>query len=164
MAKPSILSSLYVDFATRTEFGVFTKAPIYRGAIIEYCSWIPVTQKSYFYLENNNQSVSSIMFQNPDGINKEKEFLGKLAELELQEKLDAGIITPKQFNQMLLNVMNPNALLNINSHAILLGFGSIYRKSDRPNINWEYDTASKLYKFFAVEDIRQDQELTYFSK
>lgn len=164
MANPSILNSLYVDFATRTEYGVFTKAPIYRGSIVEICSWIPVTQKTYFYLENNNQTVSDRMFENPDGIKKEKEFLLKLTELELQEKLDAGIITGKQFNQMLLSVMNPANLLNINSHAILLGFGSIYRRSDRPNLNWEYDTSSKLYKFFAVEDIRQDQELTYFSK
>jgi len=53
-------------------------------------------------------------------------------------------------------------MLHINSHAILLGFGSIYRRSVSPNINWDYDFDKKLYKFYTVQDIDPDQELTYF--
>ena len=30
------------------------------------------------------------------------------------------------------------------------------------DINWDYDSEKKLYKFYTVQDIDPDQELTYF--
>jgi hypothetical protein len=163
MSKPSILPSLYVKLTESGEFGVFSTAKIARDSTIEFCAWLPVTQRLQILISRNDTALNSKLFQNPDGIEKEKEFINKLTELDLQERLDRGLITTAQFRSMLLDTANPEKLLHVTTHSILLGFGSIYRRSDSPNINWTYDSTLKLYKFFTVQDIYPNQELTYFS-
>ena len=162
MSNPSILSSLYVKPVNSNEFGVFSNAQIYRNSTIEFCAWIPISQKTQILLNKYDQALDNRLFVNADGLNKEREIGEKLAELNLQERLDRGLITTDQFKAIVYDVINPNKMLHINSHAILLGFGSIYRRSDSPNINWDYDFDKKLYKFYTVQDIDPDQELTYF--
>jgi hypothetical protein len=162
MSNPSILSSLYVKPVNSKEFGVFSNAQLYRNSTIEFCAWIPISQKTQLLLNKNDQVFDNRLFVNSEGLNKEREIVEKLAELDLQERLDRGLISVEQFKSIVYDVINPNKMLSINSHAILLGFGSIYRRSSTPNINWDYDSEKKLYKFYTVQDIDPDQELTYF--
>ena len=162
MSNPSILSSLYVKPVNSKEFGVFSSTQIYRNSTIEFCAWIPISQKTQLLLKNNDQVLDNRLFVNPDGLNKEREIAERLADLNLQERLDRGLISTEQFKSIVYDVINPNKMLHIDSHAILLGFGSIYRRSASPNINWDYDSEKKLYKFYTVQDIDPDQELTYF--
>lgn len=162
MNRPNILESLSIQ-KIGSEFGVFTNRQIFRDSVIEVCTWLPITQKTQILLSKSDQFLTGKLFPNQDGIEKEREIASRIAELDLQERLDKGLISTSQFKAILLDVMNPEKMMNINSHAILLGFGSIYRKSESPNINWTYDSTSKLYRFYAVQDILQNQELTYFS-
>lgn len=159
---PKILNTLYVKPVNDKEFGVFTNAPLYRDSIIEFCAWLPISQKLQILIDKNDANLGQKLFVNPDGIEKERQFAAKIAELDLQERLDRGLITQEQFKAILIEVANPTKLLNIDSHAILLGFGSMYRQSETPNITWEYDSESKLYKFYTNQDIAANCELTYF--
>ena len=159
---PKILNTLYVKPVNDKEFGVFTNAPLYRDSIIEFCAWLPISQKLQILIDKNDANLGQKLFVNPDGIEKERQFAAKIAELDLQERLDRGLITQEQFKAILIEVANPTKLLNIDSHAILLGFGSMYRQSETPNITWEYDSESKLYKFYTTQDIAANCELTYF--
>ena len=159
---PKILNTLYVKPVNDKEFGVFTNAPLYRDSIVEFCAWLPISQKLQILIDKNDANLGQKLFVNPDGIEKERQFAAKIAELDLQERLDRGLITQEQFKAILIEVANPTKLLNIDSHAILLGFGSMYRQSETPNITWEYDSESKLYKFYTTQDIAANCELTYF--
>ena len=159
---PKILNTLYVKPVNDKEFGVFTNAPLYRDSIVEFCAWLPISQKLQILIDKNDANLGQKLFVNPDGIEKERQFAAKIAELDLQERLDRGLITQEQFKAILIEVANPTKLLNIDSHAILLGFGSMYRQSETPNITWEYDSESKLYKFYTNQDIAANCELTYF--
>ena len=163
MISPKILNCLSVRPTNSKEYGVFTDSPIYRDSTIEYCAWLPITQKIQILMEKNDQSLSSKLFKNPDGIEKEREVLAKITDLELQTRLDRGLITPEQFKAMVMEIANPSKFLHVVSHAVLLGYGSLYRTSSTPNINWEYDPDTKLYRFFTVQDVQANQELTYFS-
>lgn len=163
MNNPSFLNTLYVRKIQDGEYGVSSSSSIRAGATIEYCAWLPVSQKTQIYLSKNDQAFSKRLFPNPDGIAKERDIAAKIAELDLQARLDRGLLTPEQVQSILVSIANPNSIAQIVSHAILLGFGSIYRTSQIPNINWEYDSDSKLYRFYAVQDIQANQELTYFS-
>jgi hypothetical protein len=159
---PKILNTLYVKPINDKEFGVFTNAPLYRDSIVEFCAWLPVSQKIQILIDKNDPSLSQKLFVNPDGIEKERQFAAKIADLDLQERLDRGLITTEQFKALLIEVANPTKLLSVVSHAILLGFGSLYRRSETPNLTWEYDSDSKLYKFYTTQDIAANRELTYF--
>jgi len=159
---PKILNTLCVKPINDKEFGVFTNAPLYRDSIVEFCAWLPVSQRIQILIDKNDASLGQRLFINPDGIEKERQFAAKIADLDLQERLDRGLITTEQFKALLIEVANPTKLLSVVSHAILLGFGSLYRRSDMPNITWEYDSDSKLYKFYTTQDIAANRELTYF--
>jgi hypothetical protein len=159
---PKILNTLCVKPINDKEFGVFTNAPLYRDSIVEFCAWLPVSQRIQILIDKNDTSLGQRLFINPDGIEKERQFAAKIADLDLQERLDRGLITTEQFKALLIEVANPTKLLSVVSHAILLGFGSLYRRSDMPNITWEYDSDSKLYKFYTTQDIAANRELTYF--
>lgn len=163
MNNPSFLNTLYVKRTPDGEYAVFSSSPIRSGTTVEYCAWIPITQKTQIYLAKNDKSLSSRLFVNPDGIAKERDIATKIAELDLQNRLDQGLVTADQVKSILATIINPASIANIVSHAMLLGFGSMYRRSNTPNLNWEYDSESKLYRFYAVQDIQANQELTYFS-
>jgi hypothetical protein len=159
---PKILNTLYVKPINDKEFGVFTNAPLYRDSIVEFCAWLPISQRIQILIDKNDSNLSQRLFVNPDGIEKERQFAAKIADLDLQERLDRGLITTEQFKALLIEVANPTKLLSVVSHAILLGFGSLYRRSETPNLTWEYDSDSKLYKFYTTQDIAANRELTYF--
>lgn len=159
-----MLDSLYLKKITDREYGVFSRAPIQRGALIEVCAWIPVNKSTQILLSRNTNQIYSKLFVNGDAFDKEMELVSKLTDLEIQNRLDRGLLTPAQVKQLLAEMIKPEQMLQMESHAILMGYGSAYRQSDRPNIAWEYDKSSKLYNFYTVEEIRIDQELTYLTK
>jgi hypothetical protein len=164
MINPAILQTLIVNKTPDGEFGVFTNAQIHKHTTVEICAWLPITKKVQILLKSNGSSLANAIFENPDGMDRERAFIEKLADMELQKRLDAGLISQSQFTDLILSSFDPTKLLHVESHALLLGFGSIYRRSQvSPNLNWEYDSSSKLYKFFAVQDIQAGQELTYFT-
>ena len=163
MTNPIIHQNLVVKPVGTGEFGIFSKGHFNAYEIIEACAWLPISQRMQILIAKNSSQLTNHLFSNPDGLNKERAFLDKLAELELEKRLDSGLITPAQAQMLMQDIGGPNKLLDITSHAILLGFGSIYRKSQSPNINWEYDSESKLYIFSTVQQVRPGQELTYFS-
>lgn len=163
MNNPTILNSLYVKRTKDGEYGISSSSPISAGTTVELCAWLPVTQKMQILIQKNDQALAKNLFVNPEGIDKERDIAAKVAELDLQSRLDKGLLSAEQVKSILLNVANPVTISEIVSHAILLGFGSIYRRSEAPNINWEYDSNSKLYRFYAVHNILANQELTYFS-
>lgn len=43
--------------------------------------------------------------------------------------------------------------------SIVFGFGSIYNHSREPNADWEIDTKNNLYRFFAISDISEGEEI-----
>jgi SET domain-containing protein len=45
------------------------------------------------------------------------------------------------------------------SHAIVLGFGSIYNHSDNNNASWTTDSEKMCYRFYAVSDILPGDEI-----
>lgn len=161
MSSPRILEGLYLKKVNDREYGVFTRTGIRRGALIEVCAWIPVNKSTQIFLTRNHNSLVSKLFVNGDALEKELELVSKLTELELQNRLDRGLLTPEQVKQLLRDMIKPDQMLTVDSHAILMGYGSAYRQSSRPNISWEYDKASKLYNFYTVEEIGPEQELTY---
>lgn len=162
MTNPTILPGLIIKPVSQNQFGVFTTVSYPAYTVIETCAWIPVTQRLQILISKNSNQVNQVLFPNPDGIEKEKSILNKLAELELEQRLDAGLLTPSQVHSIINEVGGTDKLLHVVSHAILLGYGSIYRKSQTPNINWSYDTETKLYSFSTVQLVRPGQELTYF--
>lgn len=159
---PRILSNLYVKPINDSELGVFTNAPLFRNSTVEFCAWLPISQKLQILISRNDEVLGNKLFINPEGIEREREIASRIAELDLQQRLDQGLITSDQFKALLMEVANPNKLLTVKSHAILLGFGSIYRRSETPNVTWEYDTESKLYKFYTTGDVAIHSELTYY--
>lgn len=159
---PRILNTIYVKPINDKEFGVFTNAPLYRDSIVEFCAWLPISQRLQILIDKNDANLGQKLFVNPEGLEKERQFVAKIAELDLQERLDRGLITPEQFKAVLIEVANPTKLLSVSSHALLLGFGSLYRRSEMPNITWEYDSDSKLYRFYTTQDVAANCELTYF--
>jgi SET domain-containing protein len=46
-----------------------------------------------------------------------------------------------------------------NSHAIVLGFGSIYNHSDSNNATWQTDSEKMCYRFYAISDIEPGTEI-----
>jgi hypothetical protein len=163
MSSPRILDGLYLKKVTDKDYGVFSRAPIQRGALIEVCAWIPVNKSTQIFLTRNHNQVASKLFVNGDALEKEMELVSKLTDLEIQNRLDRGLLTPHQVKQLLSEMIKPEQMLLMDSHAILMGYGSAYRQSDRPNVAWEYDKTTKLYNFYTVEEVRADQELTYLT-
>jgi hypothetical protein len=116
MSKPSILPSLYVKLTESGEFGVFSTAKIARDSTIEFCAWIPISQKTQLLLKSHDAVLDSRLFVNPEGISKEREIGEKLAELDLQERLDRGLITTEQFKAIVYLLYLSVSLLTIQSY------------------------------------------------
>jgi len=50
-------------------------------------------------------------------------------------------------------------LFTPDSHAIVLGFGSIYNHNEDNNATWETDIEKDCYRFIAIKDIQFGQEI-----
>lgn len=161
--KPYISDSIYLKLV-ENEYRIYSNSIIRSNSIIEVCAWLPIKQKIAHIIQADQDSLlTKKIFENPDGIQHEQEVVSKIGELQLLDRLDKGLLSPEDLKNILLQLINPTTFMEINTHAILLGYGSLYRTSSIPNINWRYDEPSKLYVFFSVTDIYENQELTYYS-
>jgi SET domain-containing protein len=50
-------------------------------------------------------------------------------------------------------------LFTNNSHAVVLGYGSIYNHRDDNNATWKTDLDKKCYTFIAIKDIQPGEEI-----
>jgi len=46
-----------------------------------------------------------------------------------------------------------------NSSSVVLGMGSIFNHSDNNNADWVTDEIRNLYSFYAIKDIKKDEEI-----
>jgi SET domain-containing protein len=49
--------------------------------------------------------------------------------------------------------------VNWHTHALVLGYGSYYNHSEKPNVNWRTNEDNKTFIYFAIRDIEEGEEL-----
>lgn len=163
MHKPFIHRSVEVRQIGHNRFGVFAIDPIARGTKVESCAILPLTKLVVNAIIKSN-SITTKLFPNPDGVIKERSILSSIKEMELEKRLDAGLLTPEDLKRILLDSGNLTQILDIETAGFLLGYGSLYNQSQYPNVIIEYNPESKLYDVIAVKDISNNTELTYLTR
>jgi hypothetical protein len=165
MHEPFIHKSIQVRRVSQTKFGVFAADSILRNTVIESCAIIPITRQITNAITRANRSViSDKLVQNPDGLIKERSLISSIKEMELEKRLDAGLLTQEDLKKILFDTGNVSNLLDVETNGVLLGFGSLYNVSNYPNVVIQYNTESKLYDVITVKDISAGVELTYLAK
>jgi len=159
MRNPFIHRSIEVRRASHSRFGVFAKELIQRGTLVESCSILPITKKIAISIEKTR--LNDKLFVNPDGAAKERSILQSIQEMELERRLDQGLITLEDFRQILVDNGHLTQVLDIETAGFLLGYGSYYNTSLMPNVKISYNDEDKLYDIIAVKDIQSGLELTY---
>jgi hypothetical protein len=163
MHDPFIHKLIEIQRTSSTKFGVFAKDFIARGTLIESCAILPIPKTALVALQKVKSSLLDRVLPNPDGIRKEREITGALAEMEIQRRLDEGTLTPAEAKDILLGPGNLTSLLEVETICLLTGYGSLYNKSSYPNIRLTFDSETKLYDVFTVKDVGKGTELTYLS-
>lgn len=163
MHNPFIHPSLEVRRISRSKFGVFTKTFIMRGTLLERCSMLPISKKVEALILANSTSLSQRIFPNPDGVSRVQSMVASMKEMELEKRLDAGLLSPQDIKEILLDSGSLLAVMDVETACILQGFGSIYNLNAYPNVAIGFDSESKLYEVVAVQDIQAESELTYLS-
>ena len=163
MRDPFIHRALEVKRTGNTKFGVFARDFIPRGTIVESCSLVAIPKVAISALEKVKSPLLEKLLPNPDGIRKEIEITESINEMELQRRLDAGLLTQEEAGKILLSSGVAKAVLDVETACFLTGFGSLYNRSSYPNITLTFDSESKLYNVVAVKDIVKGYELTYLS-
>jgi len=164
MHRPFIHRALEIRPISQTRFGVFACEAISRGTKVEICAILPITKQAVNAIVKTNNSTADKLFQNPDGVIKERTILNSIKEMELEKRLDAGLLTPEDLKRILLDSGNLTQILDIETAGFLLGYGSFYNRSQYPNVVIEYNSDSKLYDIIAVKDISTNTELTYLKR
>lgn len=164
MHKPFIHRALEVRPTGFNKYGVFATEPLSRHIVIEACLILPITKQAHTALNKHRSLATDKVFQNPDGILKERNILNSISEMELEKRFDAGLLSADDLKRILFESGNLTQVLDIETHGFLLGLGSIYNRSTNPNIVIEYNPDSKLYEVTTVKDIGPNTELTYFTR
>lgn len=160
MRNPFISPLLEVRRVSRTKFGVFAKDLILSGTLIESCAMVLIPKKLQGSIQTSAPALSKLLYPNPDEVLRERSIAAQVKELELERRLDAGLLTQEEVKNILVNSGHLKAVLDLETSGFLLGFGSIYQNSDYPNTTVRYDDDSKLYDIVAVQDIQRGQEIT----
>lgn len=163
MHNPFIHPSLEVRRISRSKFGVFTKTFIMRGTLLEMCPMLPISKKVETLIRANSATLATKLFPNPDGVKRESDLIASMKEMELEKRLDAGLLTQQDIKEILLDSGSLMAVMEVDTACILQGFGSIYNLSSYPNVAISFDSENKLYEVIAVQDIQAESELTYLS-
>jgi hypothetical protein len=164
MHRPFIHNSLEVRQISLSKYGVFTNSQLARNTKIESCLILPIPRQAHSILIKNKFSATDKLIQNPDGIIKESNILNSIGEMELERRLDAGLLSADDIKRILFDSGNLTQVLDIETHGFLLGYGSIYNKSAYPNVIIEYSPDSKLYDVITVKEIGPHTELTYLTR
>jgi len=139
-------------------YRVFAESQITVGEEIEVCSFIPMSRRAIAALEKNVCfDLTGRFFVNPEEAQKESLALHKLKNALIDA--ESSNITGQRLLELLNAQVNENSIENFKIGSILLGFGSIYSKSDEPNCICTYLPDEKLYLIKAVKNIVRGEEL-----
>jgi hypothetical protein len=165
MHEPFIHKSIQVKRLPQGRFGVFAIDQINRNTLVESCVILPITrQLSNTITKSTKSGLVEKLVQNPDGLLRERTLISSIKEMELEKRLDAGLLTPEDLKKILLDSGNLTQILDIETNGFLLGYGSLYNQSSYPNIIIQYNNVSKLYDIITVKDVTSGTELTYLTK
>jgi SET domain-containing protein len=81
---------------------------------------------------------------------------------EILETCHFWILEEKDFQKLdktIQQISFAYPIFTSDSHAIVLGWGSIYNHSTENNAAWATDTENQLFKFFTVKDINPGEEI-----
>jgi hypothetical protein len=165
MHEPFIHRLIQVKRVSPIKFGVFAIDTIPRATIIEACAVLPISrQVTNAITAAKRTGLVDKLVQLPDGILKERSLISSIKEMELEKRLDAGLITADDIKSFLVDSGNLTQILDVETNGFLLGYGSLYNQSSYPNIVIQYNSESKLYEVITVKEIIKGTELTYLTK
>lgn len=159
---PAISNYVEIKNLGSGRFIAIASESIPKDVIIEICPVQILTKREAIILEKNIPSLRSSIFIDSEVLDKEAKLMLQLADLDLEGRLDRGEITADQFNKLLHKNMDMDSLLNAKSHIFILGNGSLYKISERPNMLFSYHSKDKVCVFTAASYITKGSELTYF--
>ncbi len=161
MLKPMISDRVRIVQSGRGEYTAIAADSILAGTVIEVCPVMPIQCRLAMTIGKTLPLFDQQIIVDVDMIDREYRLFAELGELELESRLESGQISPDEYRKILSSKVDLNAILNLKSHNIPLGYGLVYRVSDFPNMIREYHADSKLCLFKAVKYIEPGTELTY---
>lgn len=139
-------------------YRVFTTSTINIGEEVEACPFIPITKKAIGSLEKNGCfDLLSSFFVNPEEVAKEHKVLDHIKNILFEAQASGA-----NEDQLRSIIYQQSALNPVDSYkvgAILTGFGSMYSRTEEPNVNWSYQPDEKLFLFTAIRTILAGEEL-----
>ncbi len=132
--------------------GVFANEDIEKNEIVEECHFIfPEKNKGGEDKEMLRYMFGCLMLDDPkeQAIVSEKIYLHNLID---DEEVKESLLTQ-------LKDLGYEDVGSLFSTAFVLGFGMIYNHSENPNINYEFDYDSVLYRYIANKNIKKGEEL-----
>jgi hypothetical protein len=161
MLKPMISDRVSIVATGRGEYRAVANDSILAGTVIEICPVMPMQCRHAVTIGKTIPAFDQKIIIDVDMIDREYRLFTELGELELESRLESGQISPDEYRKILSSKVDVNAILNLKSHNIPLGYGMVYQVSDFPNMIREYHSDSKLCLFKAVKYIESGTELTY---
>jgi hypothetical protein len=156
-------SSITVSFNRNGHPRVIAREDIPAQSIVEVCPTMPITGRTAILLTKADPTFEKKILADTEIIQREYKIFRELSEIELNRRLDSGQISQAEYSEILSSKVNLNALLDVKTHAIPLGYGLAYEVSEFPNTVREFDSTSKLCTFRTVQYLQQGTELSYFS-
>jgi len=144
------------------EFRTVAAMEIPVNSIVEVCPVRVLTKREALFLIKNVSNINNSILADESVMDKEFKIFSELGEFELEKKLDSGLISNEDYVKILRSKINPTALLESKSHALILGNGFLYRRSDSPNLVCEYHSQDKVCLFRSAKLIQTGLELTYY--
>lgn len=140
------------------QYRIFADDHITIGEDIEVCSFIPMSRKAIAALEKNACfELTGRFFINPEESQNEALSLHRIKNAMIDA--ESSNITGQRLIELLNSQIKENSIENFKIGSILLGFGSMYSKSDDPNCMCSYLPDEKLYLIRAVKNIIRGEEL-----
>jgi len=132
--------------------GVFAKSKIEEGEIVEECHFIiPEKDKG-----GEDNEMRRYMFGRLC-VNTKEEYEKLSSKLFLHQLVDDEDLKEELLES--LKDLGYENLESLFSHAFVLGLGMVYNHSDNPNIMYEFDYDSMLFRYTASEEIEEGKEL-----
>jgi hypothetical protein len=161
--KPFVSRLIEVVKANRTDFKVVAVDQIPPHTIVEVCPTLAIQNKLAIIIGKNNPTLQKKIIVDMVEVDREYQVFEELSELELNKRLDQGLISQDDYAKIITSRVNINAILDAKTHVIPLGNGLLYGVSEYPNIVREYDPSTKLCSFRTVQYVQEGTELVYFS-
>lgn len=143
---------LQINKSTVKGRGVFAKASIKKNEIVEECHFIiPEKTKG-----GEDKEMLRYMFGCLNAKDKKTQ-TAVTDKLYLYQMIDDEDVKNEFLEQ--LKELGYKDLSSLFSTAFVLGFGMIYNHADSPNIDYEFDYDSVLFRYTANTNIESGEEL-----